>query len=159
MLRASETPEAPAMKPKARILLLLIGLILPYMVFVLYFASRLPQQPLPEWFPYVAACYFFGSIFLFPFLRKRVLAGVPPPNAVDQKVQSVSAARAARRMGYIWWIGPVFYLLSGGPFQEPWWVTVLGLSWAGFLSWASFRVAKNIEAKAHQDTVNVVRTN
>jgi hypothetical protein len=147
------------MKPKARILLLLIGLILPYMVFVLYFALRLPQQPLPKWFPYVAACYFFGSIFLFPFLRKRVLAGAPPPSAEEQKVQNVSAARAARRMGYIWWIGPVFFLFSGGPFQQPWWVTVLGFSWVGFLSWASFRVAKKIEAKARQDTVNVVRTN
>jgi hypothetical protein len=146
------------MKPKARILLLLIGLILPYMVFVLYFALRLPQQPLPEWFPYVAACYFIGFIFVFPFLRKKVLAGAPPLSAEEQKVQNVSAARAMRRMGYVWWVGPVFYLLSGGPFQEPW-LTVLGFSWVGFLSWASFRVAKNIEAKARQDTANAVRTN
>jgi hypothetical protein len=141
------------MKPKTRILLLLVGMILPYMVFVMYFVSRLPQEPLPKWLPYVAACYFFGSILSFPFLRKRVLSGSPPPNAVEQKVQSVSAARAARRMGYIWWIGPAFYLLSGGPFQEPRWVSVLGLSWVGFLSWASFRVAKKIERKACQSIV------
>lgn len=147
------------MKPKVRILLLLIGLILPYMVFALYFALRLPQHPLPKWFPYVAASYFFGSIILFPFLRKRVLVGAPSPSAEEGKVQSVSAARAARRMGYIWWVGPVFYLLSGGLFQEPWWATVLGFSWVGFLSWASFRVAKNIETKARQDTNNVARTN
>jgi RsiW-degrading membrane proteinase PrsW (M82 family) len=89
------------MKPKTRILLLLIGLILPYMVFVLYFASRSPLEPLPKWFPYVAACYFLGSIFLFPFLRKRVLAGSAPQSAEERKVQSISAARAARRMGYI----------------------------------------------------------
>jgi hypothetical protein len=146
------------MKPKARILLLLIGLILPYTVFVLYFALRLPQ-PLPRWFPYVAACYFFGSIFLFPFLRKRVLAGAPPLSAEEQKFQNVSAARAARRMGYIWLIGPVYSLLSGGPFQEPLWVTVLGSSWVGFLSWASFRVAKKIETKARQEAVNVIRAN
>lgn len=155
----NETPEGSAMKPRARILLLLIGLILPYMVFVLYFALRLPQQPLPEWFPYVAACYFFGFIFVFPFLRKRVLTGAPAPSVEEQKAQNVSAARAARRMGYIWWVGPMFYLLSGGPFQEPWWVTVLGFSWVGFLSWSSFRLAKKIETKARQDTVGVVHTN
>jgi hypothetical protein len=153
------TPKGYAMKRKARILLLLIGLFLPYMFFMLYFALRLPQQRLPNWFPYVAACYFFGSIFVFPFLRKKVLAGAPSPTAEEQNVQNASAARAARRMGYIWWVGPVFYLLSGGPFQEPWWVTALGFSWIGFLSWASFRVAQKIETKARQDAVNVARTN
>lgn len=141
------------MKPKQRILLLFIGLILPYMAFVLYFAMRLPQHPLPKWFPYVAACYFFGFIFLFPFLRKRVLAGAPPLAPEEQKVQSVSAARAMRRLGYIWLIGPVFYFLSGGPLREPWWVTVVGLSWVGFLSWASFRTARRIDLKARQSTV------
>jgi hypothetical protein len=141
------------MKAKARILLLVIGLMLPYMVFVLYFVLRLSHHPLPEWFPCVAAFYFFGFIFLFRLLRKRVVAGAPPPSAEEQKVQNVSAARALRRLAYIWIIGPVFYFFSEGPSQEPWWVTALGLSWAGFLSWASFRAAKKIEIKARQSTV------
>lgn len=149
--RAIELLVLKNMKPKTRIVLLFMALILPYMAFVLYFALQLPQHPLPKWFPYVAACYFFGSILSFPFLRKRVLANAPPVSVDVQKVQNVKAARAARRMGYLWLIGSVFYVLSGQVLREPWWVSIVGLSWVGFLSWASFRIAKNIEMKAHHD--------
>jgi hypothetical protein len=141
------------MKAKTRIVLLIIGLILPYMVFVLYFALQLPQHPLPKWFPYVAACYFFGFIFFFPFLRKKVVANAPPVSAEEQKAQSVSAARAGRMLGYIWLVGPVLYCLSGGPLREPWWVTFFGFAWAGFLSWTSFRIAKKAEMKARQNPI------
>jgi hypothetical protein len=64
-----------------------------------------------------------------------------------QKAENLSAARAVRRLGYIWLIGPVFYLLSGGLSKEPAWISALGLSWAGFLSWASFRAAKKMRQK------------
>jgi len=131
-----------------RILLLFVGLILPFIAFVLYFASK----PLPVWFPYAAACYFFACIFVFPTLKKRVLAGVPAPTPEEQKAQNISGARALRRLGYIWLIGPVFYVLSGGPIRNPWWATVLGLSWAGFLSWISFHEAKKLDVKARQQT-------
>jgi hypothetical protein len=33
------------------------------------------------------------------------------------------------------------------------WITLFGLSWVGFLSWVSFRIAKNIETKARQNTI------
>jgi hypothetical protein len=141
------------MKPKQKVLFLLVSLILPYVVFVFYFVIRLPQRALPAWFPYVAICYFAGSVFLFPFLRRKVLAGAPPLSPEEQSVQSVSAARAARRLGYIWLIGPIFYLFSGEAFNQPWWASLVGVSWGGFLSWASFYVARKIERKARQNTV------
>ena len=142
------------MKAKTRIVLLLFGLILPYVVFALYFALRLSQHPLPKWFPYVAVCYFVGCIFLFPILKRKVLVGAPTPSAQEQKTHAVSAARALRRLGYIWLLGPIFYLVSGGPSEEPWWVTALGLGWAGFLSWVTFREAKKFELRARQNPVS-----
>jgi len=50
------------MKAKTRVLLLLFGLILPYMIFVLVFALRLQQHPLPKWILYIAGCYFWQAI-------------------------------------------------------------------------------------------------
>jgi len=141
------------MKAKTRILLLLMGLTLPYMVFVLIFALRLQEQSFPRWFVYGAACYFFGSILLFPFLRKKVLAGAPALTVEEQKVQRSSGVRAARRMGYVWWIGPIFYVLSGELTLEPWWASVLMFCWIGLLSWGSFRFARNLEAKAKQNAI------
>ena len=141
------------MKPKARMLFVIVSLMLPYMGFVMYRALTHPQHPFPSWFLYIGPCYFIGSIILVTVLRKRIIAGVQPLRAEEQKAQTVSAARAARMLGYIWLAGPVFYLLNGGPFREPVWLTVLVLSWVGFLSWASFRVARNIELKARQNPV------
>lgn len=142
-----------AMKPATKMLVLIISLMLPYMGFVMYRAFTHPQLLFPTWFLYVGPCYFIGSIVLAVVLRKKMLAGIQPLPAEEKKTQSVSASRAARRLGYIWLLGPVFYVLNGGPLREPWWVTVLGLSWVGFLVWASFRVAKNIELKASRNTL------
>lgn len=141
------------MKPKAKMLFLMLSLMLPYLGFVMYRALTHPQHPFRSWFLYVGPCYFIGSIVLVAVLRKRMIAGAQPLRAGEQKGQTVSAARAARRLGYIWPVGPVFYLLNGGPFRQPVWVTVLGLSWVGFLSWGSFRVARNIELKTRQNPV------
>jgi archaellum biogenesis protein FlaJ (TadC family) len=138
------------MKPAVKILLLLLALMVPYMGLVMYFAFRLPQQHFPTWFLYVAPIYFFGSILLAVVLRKRM-----PDDATQEELQKRkrSAVRAARRMGYIWLMGPVIYILLGGPLREPVWTTVLGLSWAGFLSWASFRIAKKTEKQLGQDSL------
>jgi hypothetical protein len=141
------------MKPKARMLFLIVSLMLPYMGFVMYRALTHPQHPFPSWFLYIGPCYFIGSIVLVTVLRKRIIAGAQPLRAEVQRVQTVSAARAARRLGYIWLVGPVFYILNGGLSREPVWITVLGLSWVGFLSWASFRVARNIDLKTRQNPV------
>lgn len=141
------------MKPKAKILALIVTLLLPYMGFVMYRAFTHPHQLFPTWFLYVGPCYFIGSIILATVLRKKIMAGAQTLRPEEQKTQNIAAARAARRLGYIWLIGPVYYLLNGGLFREPWWFTVLGLSWVGFLVWASFRVARNIELKARQNTL------
>lgn len=153
MPQASEFAYDAAMKPATKMLVLIITLMLPYMGFVMYRVFTHPQFLFPTWFLYVGPCYFIGSIVLAVVLRKRMLAGTQPLPADEQKTQSVLASRAARRLGYIWLIGPVFYVLNGGPLREPWWVTALGLSWVGFLVWASFRVARNIELKARQNTL------
>jgi hypothetical protein len=110
------------MKPAVKILLLLLALMVPYMGLVMYFAFRLPQQHFPTWFLYVAPIYFFGSILLAVVLRKRM-----PGDATQEELQKRkrSAVRAARRMGYIWLMGPVIYILLGGPLREPVWTTVL----------------------------------
>ena len=139
------------MKPKTKMLVLMFGLILPYMGFVLYRVFTHPEHPFPSWFPYVAFCYFVGAIALFIVLRRKIIAGAPSLGLAEQNAQRLSAARAARRLGYMWLIGPVFYLLSGGLTQAPAWVSVLGLSWVGFLSWVCFREAKKIEMKARQN--------
>jgi hypothetical protein len=139
------------MKAKTRVLLLLFGLTLPYMIFVLVFALRFQQHPLPKWILYFAGCYFFGIIFLFPFLRRKVVAGAPPLSFDEKKAQNTLAVRSLRRLGYLFLLGPVFYFLDGGLTHNPWWATVLGLSWSVFLIWACFYQAKKIEIKVRQN--------
>ena len=136
-------------KPAAKLVLLLLALIVPYMWLAMYFALRLPQRPFPTWFLCVAPIYFFGSILLAVALRKRMRDDGTPDELQRRKSSTV---RAARRMGYIWLIGPAIYILSGEPFREPIWTTVLGLSLVGFLSWASFRIAKKNEKEVLQDS-------
>jgi hypothetical protein len=136
------------MKPKTKILLLLFALLFPYMAFVLYRALQFPEHPFPGSLLYVAFFYLVGSGVLFFFLRKKILAKAPVPSIEEQKSRDVSAARALRRLGYIWLIGPFYYTLPGGPLRNPLWITLLGFLWVGFLIWASFHMAKRIEAKA-----------
>jgi hypothetical protein len=58
------------MKAGSKILILMLGLMLPYMGFVLYRAFAYPQHPFPDSFLYVGPCYFFGSIALLMVLKK-----------------------------------------------------------------------------------------
>ena len=135
------------MKPKAKVLVLMLALMLPYMGFVLYRVFTYPQHSFPSWFFYVAPCYFFGSIALLMVLRKKIVGDTPPQ---DFEKRRRSAARAARLLGYIFLLGPVAYLLTGGLLIKPTWETALGFSWACFLSWACFRVAKKNEVESRQ---------
>ena len=129
------------MKPKTKILLLLFGLIFPYMGFVMFRALTHPENPFPKWFLYAAPCYFIGSMAVFVVLRKKILSSAPPLGLAAQNAQRLVAARSVRRLGYIWWVGSIFYFLNGG-LREPVWTTVLGLCWVSFLSWVFFREAK-----------------
>lgn len=58
-------------KPKFNLAFLLVLLLIPYMIFVQYFALRLPKHALPHWFPIVAACYFLGTLILVTVLHSR----------------------------------------------------------------------------------------
>ena len=74
------------MKPRAKMLLLTWGLLLPYMGFIWYRVFTNHQRPLlfPSWFLYVGPCYFFGSIALLVALSKK-LEGDTPPEYSDRR--------------------------------------------------------------------------
>jgi|ERR1700731_4710355 hypothetical protein len=138
--------DGSAMKPKVKMLISMVGLMVPYVAFVLYRAFTHPEHPFAGWFLYVAPGYFFGSIALLMVLNKKFQRRAPAPTGN----QKHSAARAVRRLGYIFLLSPVAYLLTGGLLKKPNWETVLGFSWACFLSWACFRIAKKNEVESHQ---------
>jgi hypothetical protein len=139
------------MTQKTKLLILLFSLILPYVALAAYMGFTLRGNVVPMWFPYTALCYLVAAASVFIFGRKRILASSPAPDMAEQKKQNISGAKAVRRLGYIWLIGPLLYSLEGGLKANPAWVTLLGFSWAGFLSWASFYQAKKMELKARQD--------
>lgn len=99
-------------------------------------------------------CALLSGRFRLPvrYWKERILASSPAPDMAEQKKQNISGAKAVRRLGYIWLIRPLFYVLDSGLKTNPIWVTALGFSWAGFLSWASFHEAKKMELKARQDS-------
>jgi hypothetical protein len=140
------------MTQKTKLLILLFSLILPYAALAAYMALTLRGNTMPMWFPYTALCYLVVSASIFNFGRKRILASSPAPDMAEQKKQNISGEKAVRRLGYIWLIGPLFYVLDGGLKTNPIWVAALGFSWAGFLSWASCHQAKKMELKARQDS-------
>jgi hypothetical protein len=133
-----------------RIRILLFSLILPYAALAAYMALTLRGNTVPMWFPYTALCYLVVAVSLFIFGKKRIVASSPAPDMAEQKKQNISGAKAIRHLGYIWLIGPVFDVLDGSLKTNPIWVTILGFSLAGFLSWASFHYAKKLELKARQ---------
>ena len=140
------------MTQKTKILILLFSLILPYVALAAYMGLTLRGNTVPMWFPYAALCYFVVAVYVFIFAKKRIVASSPALDIAEQKKQNISGAKAVRRLGYIWLIGPLFYSLDGGLKANPAWVTCLGFAWAGFLSWASFHQAKKMELKARQDS-------
>jgi hypothetical protein len=138
------------MKTKTKILLLAMGLILPYTAFVLYSVLTHPEHPFPGWFFYVGPCYFFGSILVFVLARKKIVAIALPPAPTEKIAQGVKSARALRFLGYIWLIGPVMRVLGGG-LKEPTWIEAVAFCWVGFLSWACFYQARKIESRVRQE--------
>jgi hypothetical protein len=54
-------------------------------------------------------------------------------------------AGAMRRSGYFWVWGLFMFILVAGYREEPWWATLLGLSFSGILIWGTFRAAKKME--------------
>lgn len=78
------------MKPRSKILVLLLVLIVPYMAAVLYFASRQPQQSLPTWLLYLGALYFVGSMVL------AIISQRGPHDTAHDSARSQSASQWVR---------------------------------------------------------------
>jgi hypothetical protein len=87
------------MTPKNKIFALVFSLILPYMAIVVFFASSLPQQPLPRWFPYFGACYIFASILLASIMGRRIARNAPQQSS--PKSQAASRWVRGRVIGLI----------------------------------------------------------
>lgn len=98
------------MKPGTKIIVVMLGLMLPYLGFVLYRAFTYPQHPFPSWFLYVGPCYFFGSIALLVVLRKKI-AGDAPPHDFDKQGRSAADIEGDRRRLKLLWIGAGLYFL------------------------------------------------
>ena len=98
------------MKPGTKILVVMLGLLLPYMGFVLYRVFTYPQHPIPSWFLYVGPCYFFWSIVLLVVLRKKIV-GDAPPHDFDKQTRSAADIEGDRRRLKLLWIGAGLYSL------------------------------------------------
>jgi hypothetical protein len=135
------------MKPQAKIVFLSFALMLPYIAFMMFLVFRVPRQPLPTWFLYFALCYFFGSIVFIAMMAKKFRRKAPPASAGEKR----GAIRAARLLGFLFLLGPLGYILSSEVRKQPIWMTMLALSWTGFLSWVCFHSANAMELKNRQD--------
>ena len=98
------------MNPNFKILLLAVGLMLPYTSFALYRAFSYPDHPFPNWFPYVGPFYFLGSIALLVVLRKRMVGDARPTDFEKQR-RSAADIEADRRRLKLLWIGAGTYSL------------------------------------------------
>jgi len=97
-------------KSGTKIFLLMLGLMLPYMGFVLYRVFAYPQHPFPNWFLYVGPCYFFGSIALLVVLRKKFVGNAPPQDLDKQRRSAVDIKGNRRNLKWLW-VGVGLYSL------------------------------------------------
>ena len=86
------------MNPRFKILLLALGLMLPYTSFVLYRAFSYPDHPFPSWFLYVGPFYFFGSIALLVVLGKKIVGAARPTNFEKQRPSAADIEVDRRRL-------------------------------------------------------------
>lgn len=94
------------MQSKNKIRALIFGLALPYLAFVMFFALRILEHPLPTWFPYFGMIYLLGSVILVILVSRRIARGTQPQTAV----QSRPAVRIAVRA----WVGYLLAVWCGG---------------------------------------------
>jgi hypothetical protein len=99
------------MRPKAKMVALMLSLMLPYMGFALYRVFAYPQHPFPSWFLYVAPCYFFGSIALSVVVFRKNLPGDTPLQDFEKQRRSAADIEDDRRSLKWLWIGVGLYFL------------------------------------------------
>lgn len=96
------------MSPRAKVLSLMFGFALPYVVFVMYFALQLPNRPLPTWFPYFGAAYLFGTILIVAVAAPRLSRGTTPVQQNINQLPSQNAAQGALVL-VLFWCGLFIY--------------------------------------------------
>lgn len=103
------------MEPKNKNRALLLGLIVPYGALVMYFARRVPEHPLPSWFPYFGLSYILASLLLVTTVVPKIFR-----RTQTQTVQTVRPA--AQRLALRTWAGYLIAVWTGG------------LLWGGYLT-------------------------
>jgi hypothetical protein len=93
------------MKPKTKILALLLGLNLPYLAVATYFAFRIMEHPLPSWFPYFGISYFLVTIVSAMVLSRRI----------SHNAQAETVEKPQSVLRWIWkvWSGYLVAVWSG----------------------------------------------
>ena len=86
------------MQSKDKIPALILGLVLPYIAFMMYFTFRTQEHP-PNWFSYFGMTYLLGSIILVTFVSRRIARGTQPQTAVQSRPAVRIAVRAL--VGYL----------------------------------------------------------
>jgi len=59
-------------------LVLIYGLVLPYIALVMYFALRIRDHPLPAWFTYFAPSYMLAAMILVTLVSRNLRRSTPP---------------------------------------------------------------------------------
>src|SRR5690349_2423880 len=96
------------MSPRAKVLSLILGFALPYVVFAAYFGLQLPNRPLPAWFPYFGAAYLFGTILVVAVAAPRLSRGTTPVQQNINQAPSQNAAQGAVVL-VLFWCGLFIY--------------------------------------------------
>jgi cytochrome bd-type quinol oxidase subunit 2 len=86
-------------QPKTKVRALIIGLILPYFTFLLYFLLRLQEHPLPTWLPYFCLTYLLGSMILVVTFGRKITRGEQPQSV--QKLQPARRSMLRTSAGYL----------------------------------------------------------
>src|SRR5690242_4628997 len=73
------------MKPKTKILALTFGLVLPYAAIATYFALRVQEHPLPNWFPYFGLSYILATILVVMLYSRKIHRRAKPEKAQRPK--------------------------------------------------------------------------
>ena len=91
------------MAPKTKFILLMLGMVLPYMALVMHFALRAQggTQPFPSWFAYFGLSYILLSMIIATMIGRKMFRDSPKPPS--KKTQSFLAGAARLWRLYCCW--------------------------------------------------------
>jgi hypothetical protein len=96
------------MSGRSKTLFLIFGLVLPYSGLVMYFVSRLPEHPLPLWFPYFGAFYLLGTVVLVAVVAPRFSSGLQYDGVENPPAASPSVRWRALSLVAFWCVFLVY---------------------------------------------------